>query len=329
MHQYQCPVCESKENFSQIIRTNPTEAAGHFLGFSDAEDKVALRDHIRTLWGSDECVIIKCLGCRSRFAQPHIAGDAKFYNLVEVKPVYPTSRWEFDLTRPTAFELLKEGERLLEIGGGSGNFVKGLLKLGLDPKSVVVTEFSSHAISALRDLGVQVEAVDFRVGVPGGPFKVVALFQTMEHLDRLDDVVSSLNNLTAPGSHAFVSVPNVEYLEWAESTLGGIDMPPNHITGFTSEGLVTLFVRNGWEIQSIKLHTRNSLIARCKFGAMRGLQYPRNGLQRLLRKLLKLESDGRGKTRLLLFAGIVLLTDWTLLSKVPAENILIHVKRNF
>jgi hypothetical protein len=175
---------------------------------------------------------------------------------------------------------------------------------------------------------VQVEAVDFRVGVPGGPFKVVALFQTMEHLDRLDYGVSSLNNLTAPGSHVFVSVPNVEYLEWAESTLGVIDTPPNHITGFSSEGLVTLFTRNGWEMQSIELHTRNSLVARCKFGAMRGLQYPRNGLQRLFRKLLKLEFDGHSKARLLLFAVMVLLTDWTLLRKVPAENILIHKKRN-
>jgi len=325
----QCPVCDSRENFSQEITTNPMEAAKHFLGLSDPRITAALKDHIRTLWGSDECVILKCLKCKSRFAEPHIAGDAKFYNLVESKPIYPTSRWEFDLTRPVAFELLKEGGRLLEIGGGSGKFVKGLLKLGLNPKSVVVTEFSAHAISALRDLGVHVEAVDFRAGVPGGPFKVVALFQTMEHLDRLDHVVSSLNDLTTRGSHAFVSVPNVEYLEWAESNLGGIDMPPNHITGFSSEGLIALFSRNGWELQSIELQTRNSLIARCKFGAMRGLQYPKNRLQRLLSNSLNLESDGHSQARLILFAGIILLTDLTLLNKVPAENILIHVKKNF
>jgi 2-polyprenyl-3-methyl-5-hydroxy-6-metoxy-1,4-benzoquinol methylase len=328
MSQYQCPICNSNGNFAQIFTTNPTEAAGHFIKSSYEENRMALRDQIKILWKSDECVILKCLGCKSRFAHPHIAGDAKFYNLVESMPIYPASRWEFDLTRPAAFQLLEEGDRLLEIGGGSGNFIKGLLRLGLDPKSVVVTEFSSHAISELRDLGVNVVSVNFRLGVEGGPFKVVVLFQTMEHLDCLDDVVNSLDDLTTPGSHAFVSVPNVEYLEWAELTLGEVDMPPNHISGFSLGGLVGLFTRHGWELEWFELQTRDTLIARCKFGAMRGLQYPKNRLQRLLRKFLNLEFRRHGRVRLLLLAGIILLTDWSLLKKTPAENILIHVKRN-
>ena len=328
MIQSKCPACNSTEKFVSIISINPNQAAEHFLGFSDSYKRDVLRDHIRKLWKTDECKIIKCLRCQSRFAQPHIAGDANFYNLVESKPIYPSSRWEFNITRPIAFEILREGGRLLEIGSGSGNFVKELLELGLNPNRVAVTEFSSHAINALRLLGVQVEALDFREGIPGGPFKVVALFQTLEHLDNLESVLSSLNKLTTSGSHVFVSVPNIEYLEWAESTLNGIDMPPNHITGFSSEGLATLFSRNNWVIQSIMLHTRNSIIERCKFGAMRGLQYPRNRLQRLLNKILKLESNGVGQKRLYILAAITILTDWTLLTRVPPENILIHVKRN-
>ena len=114
--------------------------------------------------------------------------------------------------------------------------------LGVDPKSVVANEFSTHAISALERLGVRAESVDFRGGVPGGPFRVIVLFQTLEHLDRLDNVIQSLDNLATHDANLFLSVPNVEYLEWAELNIGGVDMPPNHINGFSLEGLIKHFL---------------------------------------------------------------------------------------
>lgn len=321
-------VCNSVGSCTRAFVTNATQAADQFLKDPEDEIRTTLINHINELWSSGECVVLKCGDCGSRFANPHIAGDAKFYNLFESKPIYPKARWEFELTRQAAFELLKNDDLILEIGGGSGNFVKQLLGLGLDAESVVVTEFSSHAISELINLGVRVEAVDFRDGVSSGPFKVIAMFQTLEHLDRLDDVISSLNEITKQDSHAFVSVPNVKYLEWAELNLGDLDMPPNHITGFSLDGLVKLFTRNGWILQEYQMHERDSLIERCKFGAMRGLQYPKNGFQNLLKRYVNMKSGNHSKNKLWFCAGLVLLTDWRLLQRVPAENIWVHVKRH-
>jgi 2-polyprenyl-3-methyl-5-hydroxy-6-metoxy-1,4-benzoquinol methylase len=322
-----CLICKSIGSLTLVYKTSPTEAAEYFLTSSSEQEKLALRNHIQTLWESDECEIFKCSDCKSRFARPHKAGDAKFYNMIAPKPAYPKSRWEFSLTSSRTVDLLRQDGKLLEIGAGSGSFIQQVLELGVDPKSVVATEFSTHAISALDGLGVRAESVDFREGVPGGPFRVIVLFQTLEHLDRLDNVIQSLDCIATHDANLFFSVPNVEYLEWAELNLGGVDMPPNHITGFSLEGLIKLFSHNGWDLHDFDMHARKSLVARCKFGAMRGLQYPRNRIQRALKKHLKLDSSDYSQIKLYLCAGIALLSDWKLLKTVPAEDILIQLRR--
>lgn len=327
MSQYKCPVCGSISKPLQVNSISSVQAAEYFAKEADQLRISELEKIIYKLWGGDRCYIVKCSGCTSRFSQPHVAGDADFYNMISANPTYPNSRWEFDLTKKIIVDLLRDGGNLLEIGSGSGNFIQQLFGLGLDPKKVVATEYSINAIKNLQKLGIRAEAVDFRKGVLGAPFRVIALFQTLEHLDNLDEVLSSLNNLTAINSHVFISVPNVDYLEWAELTLGVIDMPPNHVTGFSRDGLVKFLSKSGWEVQSLQMHSRNSMISRSKFGAMCGLQYPRNRIQKLLHNFIGLESNQIGGFRLYLSSVIVLFSDWRLFQKVPAENILIHIKR--
>lgn len=69
-------------------------------------------------------------------------------------------------------------------------------------------------------------------------------------------------------------------------------------------------------------------MARCKFGAMRGLQHPKNRFQKIIRGYLGIGSKPYGRLKLFVCAGIVLLSDWTLLEKAPPENIFIHVEKS-
>lgn len=237
-----CLVCNSRECVDLILSVKSSEAAKTFLENWNSDGQTSLESHISKLWQSDECQILKCRDCGSRFANPHKAGDSKFYNWVSATPEYPNSRWEFELAKNAVAQLFAKNDRFLEIGAGSGQFVESLLDIGIDPSSIVVTEFSAQTVRTLKSLGVNLQSVDFRDGVAGGPFDFIFLFQTLEHLDRLDESVSSLSKLSSSGAHAFISVPNIDYIEWAESSFGGIDMPPNHITGFSGDGLTRLFV---------------------------------------------------------------------------------------
>lgn len=322
-----CPVCRSPKSSVLVMTTTAKEASNHFVLTSGALDPALLQKHVEKLWSGTECRILRCIECGSRFSDPHIAGDAVFYDLAASPTVtYPKSRWEFDLTTKLATEILRSDGQLLEIGGGSGAFAKQLIEKGLDAHRIVVTEFSLSGLTELRRIGVRAEDVDFRFGVPGGPFRVIVLFQTLEHLDRLDEVVDSLKKLGTADVDVFISVPNVAYIDWAQENLGIIDMPPNHINAFSEDGLRRLFLRHGWLTIDLAVHTRDSLAARSKFGALRGISCPSTRSQRFLSNFFRMDSGRFSKIQLYLCSALVLLTNWSLMRSVPPENIWIHVK---
>jgi hypothetical protein len=309
------------------MKVNATQAATHFVNTSGATNQDALKSYISELWGGSDCRILCCERCLSRFAEPHVAGDSRFYELAFPISAYPKSRWEFDLAKKTVAKSLGKDGKLLEIGAGSGVFITQLISAGLAPSQIVVTEYSTTALSQLMALGVKVESVDFRLGVKGGPFRVIALFQTLEHLGNLDEVIIALSRLATNDAEAFISVPNVAYIDWAQENLGIIDMPPNHITAFSQEGLSALFLRQGWQTENIKLQRFDSLLSRFKNGAMRGLSYPSSTSQELLSALNKKLSPRIGKVSLILCAFFVVLTNWSLMRKLPPENIYFHASR--
>jgi 2-polyprenyl-3-methyl-5-hydroxy-6-metoxy-1,4-benzoquinol methylase len=322
-----CPVC-GNEQIQLLFKVTSNESTKHFVRTAGAREVLDLEKHIQKLWGSSECEIFRCSECASRFAKPHISGDSKFYGLAFPDSSYPRSRWEFELTKKLVFESLKNGGRLLEIGGGSGSFINQILKEGVSAKSIVVTEFSSTGIAALTKLGVNVQHVDFCEGVTGAPFRVIVLFQTLEHLDQLDEVMHSLTNLATLDAEMFVSVPNVSYIDWQEKNLRLIDMPPNHITAFSADGLSKLFPKHGWNFVSVKFQNRNSFAFRFKDSALQKICFPSGRPQLLLSKLARMEKSRFLKIRLIFLSGFIQIGDWSWLKSVPSENIWVHLKRN-
>lgn len=82
-----------------MMKVNATQAATHFVNTSGATNQDALKSYISELWGGSDCRILCCERCLSRFAEPHVAGDSRFYELAFPISAYPKSRWEFDLAK--------------------------------------------------------------------------------------------------------------------------------------------------------------------------------------------------------------------------------------
>jgi hypothetical protein len=286
-----------------------------------------LRIQIEKLWGSTECQIFQCSSCESRFANPHIAGSSEFYRLAFPDSQYPPSRWEFDMTRKPASRSLKNKELLLEIGAGSGSFVKQLLAEGVQASQIIATEFSTQGIEALEVLGVSVQNVDFREGVSGAPFRVIVLFQTLEHLDRLEEVLQSLNRLGTSNAELFMSVPNASYINWQEKNLNLIDMPPNHITAFSALGLEKMLFRNSWTIVKTEFEPRKPLLRRCKDYLSHTLTYPTNNLQSFVSRLVKLDRRRFRKIRIVFWGSFLCISNLNWIRSIPSESIWIHAKK--
>jgi hypothetical protein len=231
------------------------------------------------------------------------------------------------MTKKPASSSVKNREFLLEIGAGSGSFIKQLLAEGVEASQIVATEFSTLGIEALEVLGVSVQNVDFREGVSGAPFRVIVLFQTMEHLDRLDEVLQSLTRLGSSNAELFMSVPNASYINWQEKNLNLIDMPPNHITAFSALGLRRMLLRHSWTLVKTEFEPKKPLLSRCKDNLSHIFTYPTNGLQIFISRMVKLDRRHFRKLRIVFWGSFLCISNLNWIRSIPSESIWIHAKQ--
>ncbi len=252
-----CPVCRSGR--TRLLRSvNADEAAQHYVLREVERDRHdRLRAHIRMLWNGDTCDRRWCDECGCGFADPFVAGDARFYDLAYSRSGYPAAKWEFRRTR----ESLLAGRatsgttprKLLEIGAGDGGFVRMIAPEILPAEDIVCTEFSEFGRRTLLGLGAECHAVDLRDLARDprmrGVFDVVCMFQVLEHLGGLEELFEALAELVRPGKgRIYFAVPNSERIRWNEAQGLLLDMPPNHLTQWSAEGLAMLAERMGWKV---------------------------------------------------------------------------------
>jgi len=293
MSESSCPACLDPPGVP-LHRFTVTQAAQHFVREqSDCRRHRALRDHIRTLWNADECQVIRCPSCGFCYAKPYIAGDATFYGLAFGATNYPTRRWEFEQTRDTLARLVQEGTlrefSLLEIGAGSGAFLKRVVPDLIAPEHVLATEYSDYGVQQVTSLGIACAPTDVRElpeTTHAGRFDVVCLFQVLEHMDRIDALFARLRSLTKPAAHLFIAVPSETKIHFNERRGSLMDMPPNHIGRWTPSSFAIIAGRHRWRVvehrrEPERFHSK--AIRHLKFVRQRSAQSPHSLANRLER----------------------------------------------
>ena len=231
-----CPICSG-----MVLKTlrcfTAEQAAEHFFPRGrDEERHRQLKENIELLWQQPTCQVMQCERCLFTFPLPYVGGEQEFYELAYGVPSYPHHRWEYD----RAIEFLKtldqfDTPRLLELGAGSGNFIKHLLQgdRSLEPSRIVATDYSSHSVSELRKLGVDArpDSVFELADCTGNTksFAAVCAFQSIEHMANVTEVISALQRMVRPGGLIILSVPNGTAIDFNEQHLCCFDMPPNHV----------------------------------------------------------------------------------------------------
>jgi len=146
-----------------------------------------------------------------------------------------------DLVQP----LLRPGSRILEIGCGSGRFLRILHDrgfhnaLGVDP-----SPGCAQAASSLYGVEVMVGAIT-SIPHPGEPYDFLLLIGVMEHIRELDPAVSKLHSLLKEGGRVYLEVPD------AGRFTAGLDAPfqefsVEHINFFSTRSLSNLMCLRGF-----------------------------------------------------------------------------------
>jgi SAM-dependent methyltransferase len=206
------------------------------------------------------------------------------------------------MTRGAIGDIVREASvpvHLLEIGAGSGHFLKPLLA---DPHvplaGVVATEYNPAAVVQMRRLGISASGRDLDELVSAesdrGRFTIICMFQVLHMMDGLEHNLECLKQLLAPEGHLFVSVPTGSMTDLQERLTGYAEMPPGLLTRWYDTSFDAAAARWGFRIERrvvaprrfrevwrfAVMRTRSGSIARRLAGV--GGDFPRGAMRRAM-----------------------------------------------
>lgn len=265
-----CPVCNSNSGrFLYTVRSK--QVAKHFLYTSNALTEGKLQElskHISEgLWKASEAKVIECSDCSFTYADPFIAGDYLFYNIMRHGEAVVDGDvnnaeiwdWEFEEARKCISTITDEhaNPKLLEVGASTGGFIKRIAKELIDKNDILCLEYSEVGVSEIKKLGIEAQSMDVRELANEeklkGKFDIVCLFQVFEHLDNYDKLFEAFDYLTAKGASLIMAVPNGERIKFNELNGGLLDLPPNHLGRFNKKSFEMISKKYNWAIEDFKI----------------------------------------------------------------------------
>jgi SAM-dependent methyltransferase len=165
-------------------------------------------------------------------------------------PPAPATRYEEWLRR--AEEEVGRG-RLLEVGAGSGGFVRSALARGW---VVEATEVSTSGLEALRQTGARVVAGDvLDAAFPPARFDLVASLEVLEHLPSPGEHLAELARITRPGGLLILTTPNLRGLSGRLLGLRWRVVSPEHLGYFAPRILARALGHAGYA--RVRVRTRS------------------------------------------------------------------------
>jgi SAM-dependent methyltransferase len=143
--------------------------------------------------------------------------------------------------------------RLLEVGAGSGGFVRVALARGW---KVDATEVSESGLQALRATGATVFAGDLASGnYADAQFDLVVSVEVIEHLPAPLDHVREMWRVTRPGGLLVLTTPNFNGLSRRYLGIRWRVIDPEHLGYFTPSTLLRLLRDVGYT--SVRVRARS------------------------------------------------------------------------
>jgi SAM-dependent methyltransferase len=206
------------------------------------------------LWADrGDIALFRCGRCGFVSGEPHekLSAENRYHTYYSgVPPSPPDARYGQWLAK--AEGLVGRG-RLLEVGAGSGGFVRVALARGW---KVDATEVSESGLQALRATGATVFAGDLAAGSYGdAQFDLVVSLEVIEHLPAPLDHVREMWRVTRPGGLLVLTTPNFNGLSRRYLGIRWRVIDPEHLGYFTPLTLLRLLRDVGYK--SVRVRSRS------------------------------------------------------------------------
>jgi len=146
----------------------------------------------------------------------------------------------------------KPSGRVLDVGCGSGHFVKAMCDAGYDAIGV---DLGAENETFARD-NLRVKVLNQNFLKMKGEFDIITLHQLIEHVPHPNDFISQAKSLLARDGLLILSTPNLSFARklavLPRPILGdALGHPPNHCILFDPIGMRLMLRNNGFIVKSI------------------------------------------------------------------------------
>ncbi|MBI2966890.1 MAG: methyltransferase domain-containing protein [Bacteroidetes bacterium] len=179
--------------------------------------------------GIEHISVYLCQDSGYRFYYPlHISGDERFYSVLsKLDWYYNPWKWEHE----QSLSFINEGFKVLEVGAGSGLFLK---RVSDEIRNVtcVGLEINSSAITSAKKNNVDVrnESIEKHSASNNETYDVVCSHQVLEHISDVYSFLNSQINCLKKGGKMIISVPNNDsFIKDNTMDTYILNTPPHHM----------------------------------------------------------------------------------------------------
>ena len=210
--------------------------------------------------------VVRCVDCGLRYVnpQPSVRELEQIYAVFDQGDQWRSGEEHFNRGVRKVILRFKRNGSCLDIGSGSGNFLRSMRELGFSVFGVEPSETGSDYARSVHKIDTFTGTVETFVSSPGRrEFNVITMLNVLEHLKRPAEVLVELHRLLRADGILVVVVPDARFhavvgqtrrwlgfsdpfwMETERHPLVGFD-PPHHLCSFEPRTIRLLLERCGF-----------------------------------------------------------------------------------
>lgn len=163
------------------------------------------------------------------------------YNIVRNKTLKDKVRWVSNVTK---------GDNLLDIGSGTGHFLKVANKKGFKGFGLEPDPDARDFAKATNNISCYTQEELYKIKTSS--VDVITMWHVLEHVYELNKDVATMSKILKPTGHVFIAVPNMESFDahYYKSFWAAYDVP-RHLYHFRKNDINRLMDKHGFKLKKI------------------------------------------------------------------------------